>query len=128
MNFLSDTADANSDKVDPIPAVTGDPPIPSNKDDVPLVPMSPKAPADAKAKGTGAPKKVKPQDFTRAIKINHTVKGPNGCDVHYVDGGAIVNDVFTRTVKNTRRPRHVTCEKWESAKKYRLKQWGWQKE
>ena len=55
MNFLSDSADANSDKVDPTPAITGDPPIPSNNDDVPLVPTSPKAPADAKAKGTGAP-------------------------------------------------------------------------
>ena len=62
--------------MDPISAVAGDPPVPLNNDDVPSIPTSPKAPADAKAKGTGAPKKVKPQGFTRAIKINHTARVP----------------------------------------------------
>ena len=102
--------------------------MPLNNDDAPTISTSPKAPADAKAKGTGAPIKVKPQGFTRAIKINHTVKGTLGCEVHYVDGGTIVSRVYTRTFKNTRRPPHVTREEWESAKKDRLKQWGWQKE
>ncbi len=127
-NFHGDPTYANSDGVDPNFAVAGDPSIPSNNDDVPTVSTFPKAPADAKAKGTGAAKKVKPQGFTKAIAINHTVKGPNGCDVHYVDGGTVVHNVFTRTVKNTKRPPHVTREEWDSAKKDRLKQWGWQKE
>ena len=49
MNFMSDSANANSDGADPISAVVGDPPIPLNNDDVPSIPTSPKAPADAKA-------------------------------------------------------------------------------
>ena len=49
-------------------------------------------------------------------------------DVHYVNGGTVVHDVFTRTVTGTKRPPHVTREEWDSAKKNRLKQWGWQKD